>query len=842
MDAITGAISSIWGSSPKTPDERDNDSKIPKSPETDGNNESPKPPTVRKLGPNERRANFIDEDDDETPKSSPEHGESDDSPKPPPVRMLESNERRKDFLDDEGDDSPHQSSKHDQNNSPKSSPKSGGSKDSPEPPPVKMLGPHERRQNFIDDDSDEDNKSPRQRPPEVILSAESNHNRPSPRADQPGFVPTLREGVPRVITKIERNPDFLKDESPSKWPPTHFTPPTRWTGPNNYGDSPKEDSEGNTTFHSGPLPVSHEGSDLRVVNETNAPDNIPLPVAPPEEAKLATIPHFHHKPFPPWDPEGKIKTALEADGAFQDFSNLGLAEYNATDRKTFWSTETGPVTREHFNEYKQMKEKQIWKLGMQIINASAVSCEAKASVLLYQKQKQEAEEKVRKYESDEMDKIEKFAKGLRGEVREPKILKGTKEIYPGVKDPVQEKERGKFLYDTFSDRCNELKIDVIIARLRLKISLEDWVGMNTKADEAIEIAKKLEYLPLIQRCKYYKGVAQYGLKSYWEATELLTDASNCVGKYQEGESALKWRSRAERAKNESPHSMASAQPTPVRTQPDPAQRHSFRTPRTYDSSSPATVVGGEHPPTFSGYNSSAANSESERSGDDRPPLEGNRPTRKARRFFSAKDTSAYKIGDDSDNDGSRPAKSQTERKPRRGLGPPQTPAVEKSTNVTGHPEHQPTSPLHSSSENISSSSDNPPPLGLGITPSRSVQKAGANAKTLKNNNNIINDNDNDNAAEAATDKIEDELETTADMPIEMEHTEVPQERRQSIQEDVQRTSGVVSDAAQRRRRAEREHGRRFQRLTAGQRREYLDALGAHAEWLGGEGKGKGKTD
>ena len=60
---------------------------------------------------------------------------------------------------------------------------------------------------------------------------------------------------------------------------------------------------------------------------------------------------------------------------------------------------------------------------------------------------------------------------------------------------------------------------------------------------AIRMAETLEYQPLVGRCFYYRGMAQYGQKRWMDAQLSFEEAEACKGKYKEGVYVDKWIAR-----------------------------------------------------------------------------------------------------------------------------------------------------------------------------------------------------------------------------------------------------------------------------------------------------------
>ncbi|MCJ1252380.1 hypothetical protein MMC24_000186 [Lignoscripta atroalba] len=399
----------------------------------------------------------------------------------------------------------------------------------------------ERKSNFLEDEDDDDDNIPTEPPLQTTPEGSpTNTDDDSEPSEDEGFPPTHARPLSgfRVVNK--GNNDNNGEGDDSQWS-TVRDANLDWSNPTEYAGATGGSSPPWQLTENGTIPLPRYGDVFRGGQQSPTVD---------------TVPYFHHDPLAPWDPDGKRRESIENSGAFKDLITAGVAFTKPpTVVKSYWDGEKGPVTREHFEEYKQAKEEEIRQLSSNVLQAASSSYEAKASVLFFKEEAKKAEEKAKMYQGMDINEWERYVKGHRGKIRVPQLVDENTTENRAAFNAMKDEEKGKFLYDNFPDRCNELRLDILLLRMKARWSLRDWKGMDFQSDEAITIARQLDYAPLVQRCQFYKAIAQFGMKQYWEAADLFDEACWCVGVYKEGTEAHDWRTRAERAKHGSsvPH-------------------------------------------------------------------------------------------------------------------------------------------------------------------------------------------------------------------------------------------------------------------------------------------------
>ena len=215
--------------------------------------------------------------------------------------------------------------------------------------------------------------------------------------------------------------------------------------------------------------------------------------------------------------------------------------------KDWWEQfdkENLPVRREHFKEFKAAKEDNEQMLRMFLLSAGKKQHEAAMEARLWKKK---FNDQVKDAGVMDRAKVNAMIKGLRDKKRlsEP--------IY-SIDDTQREEntEKVHFLWDNLNDNIQQTHVETLLARARCMWVLRDWSTMLTRSEEAIAMAKELDYPPLDARCQFYLGVAEYGSRNFSQAYASFEKASACIGKYWEGSQLEGWRVKANKAMKESP--------------------------------------------------------------------------------------------------------------------------------------------------------------------------------------------------------------------------------------------------------------------------------------------------
>ena len=216
------------------------------------------------------------------------------------------------------------------------------------------------------------------------------------------------------------------------------------------------------------------------------------------------------------------------------------------ERKSYWPTETGPVSREDFNEYTATVDDQMSRLRLTCLESAETAYDAKRDVEKYRIRTEKAEAKSRYNESMLPKELAKWLEGHRSKPNAPVLRRKSTDVAATLE------EKDRFLYDNFPDQVRELKIGVLIQRAQIMYSLRNWSNMAWMSDRAMQEAKQLQYRPIEGKCAFYKGVAAYGLRSYFEAEKAFEQALDACGYYTEGSDAEGWYTKTKEALCESP--------------------------------------------------------------------------------------------------------------------------------------------------------------------------------------------------------------------------------------------------------------------------------------------------
>lgn len=99
---------------------------------------------------------------------------------------------------------------------------------------------------------------------------------------------------------------------------------------------------------------------------------------------------------------------------------------------------------------------------------------------------------------------------------------------------------GLFLYEAVPDQIRELNIKLLLHRARLTGKCRDFQRTLSLALQAGKSAYLLNNMPLLAKCSYYRGCAEYGLHEYHLAHVSFEEALSAKGRYIEGAWAAKW--------------------------------------------------------------------------------------------------------------------------------------------------------------------------------------------------------------------------------------------------------------------------------------------------------------
>lgn len=214
-----------------------------------------------------------------------------------------------------------------------------------------------------------------------------------------------------------------------------------------------------------------------------------------------------------------------------------------------------PVRRDHFKEFKSIKEDNEHMLRTTLITAGKKQQQSSMEAQLWKKK---FEDQVKRGDVVNTEQVNAMIKGLRekGKLSEP--------IYSSDSEAEEDMGKAHFLWDNLNDNIQQTHVEILVARVRVMWMLRDWSAMVTRSEEAIAMAGELDYPPLVAKCKFYLGVAEYGSRNFPNANDCFEKAGACIGKYWEGSQVEEWRVKAKKAMKESPplteHSSSSGMP------------------------------------------------------------------------------------------------------------------------------------------------------------------------------------------------------------------------------------------------------------------------------------------
>ena len=234
-----------------------------------------------------------------------------------------------------------------------------------------------------------------------------------------------------------------------------------------------------------------------------------------------------------------------------------------------------PVRREHFNEYKVGRDREIQGLMEFQWKITGAYRDAKHKENVWRTKYLDAEDKMKgmslqtSREDDDhvperryriTKKNEPILSLENEEINEPYLETDPSRGDPGTQQtpttPRHHDHRRppEFLYPhVYLAKFIEVRANIKIMRLRALEVLEDWLSMQTLAQEFIaDEAKQLNYAPLASRGYYYLGVAQHAQKHFDDAVQSFGEAQRAIGHYEEGTYAIRWLRKAQEAFNNPP--------------------------------------------------------------------------------------------------------------------------------------------------------------------------------------------------------------------------------------------------------------------------------------------------
>jgi len=111
----------------------------------------------------------------------------------------------------------------------------------------------------------------------------------------------------------------------------------------------------------------------------------------------------------------------------------------------------------------------------------------------------------------------------------------------GSQDKIQ------YLYEGLVDRLRQATVEMYILRAGMAQRRKDWPSMHLHANEALNLAGKLDYLPMNARCLFYRGIAQFHLRNLYDAADDLELSKTCIGIYRQESEINYWVREVEEA-------------------------------------------------------------------------------------------------------------------------------------------------------------------------------------------------------------------------------------------------------------------------------------------------------
>ncbi|KAI9787837.1 MAG: hypothetical protein M1816_007404 [Peltula sp. TS41687] len=130
--------------------------------------------------------------------------------------------------------------------------------------------------------------------------------------------------------------------------------------------------------------------------------------------------------------------------------------------------------------------------------------------------------------SDTLTAAEIFLRGHRGAPSPPKPIRRVEDI-TGLTD----KQPGSFLYDNLPDQISEMTVKAMLIQAERAVKQRRWAQAYELAVGALGIARQLEFPPLMAKCYFWKGWAEYRQGMWAAALESFVCAEPCRRFYLE---------------------------------------------------------------------------------------------------------------------------------------------------------------------------------------------------------------------------------------------------------------------------------------------------------------------
>lgn len=115
------------------------------------------------------------------------------------------------------------------------------------------------------------------------------------------------------------------------------------------------------------------------------------------------------------------------------------------------------------------------------------------------------------------------------------------------RNTVGSQDQIQYLYEGLVDRLRQATVEMYILRAGMAQRRKDWPSMHLHANEALNVAEKLDYLPMNAMCLFYRGIAQFHLRNLYGAADDLEFSRACVGIYKRESEINHWARQVEEA-------------------------------------------------------------------------------------------------------------------------------------------------------------------------------------------------------------------------------------------------------------------------------------------------------
>ncbi|MCJ1341498.1 hypothetical protein MMC09_006794 [Bachmanniomyces sp. S44760] len=216
--------------------------------------------------------------------------------------------------------------------------------------------------------------------------------------------------------------------------------------------------------------------------------------------------------------------------------------------KDYWPDQTGPVRREHFDEYREQVENDAREMRKAFIGAKSELDEQRKRAQIAEKCLDTLSNRQQPQSNQSVAPAPNSQDTARSRVSRPRTprLHRLQQEKGADNDQAIANERREFIWEDVPSKCLEAHVENLIFMMNVLRTLENWTVMEDVVARALVAAEKLDYPPLVGRVYFHKAILQYKTNDFWGAKENFELAKLAIGVYAEGDEVQAWHEKTER--------------------------------------------------------------------------------------------------------------------------------------------------------------------------------------------------------------------------------------------------------------------------------------------------------